>query len=122
MNPFALRVLALAVGTAVSFAVGWHVNGWRKDAEIYAITAEMVKGRSDQAQAALTDLATAAARIRTAADGYTADSAALGAKLDQLRKDFKNAKPLPADCRPDTFRMRHLSAAIDAANEAATGQ
>lgn len=116
--------IAAAVGIAgvIGFGAGWQVNGWRKNVEIADIKAERSKDRADQAQAALNDLATAAANIRTAADGYTSDVANLGAKLDALRKDFKNAKPLPVDCRPDDFRVRHLGTAVDVANKAATGQ
>lgn len=113
---------AVAISCVIGFGTGWKVNGWRKGAEVATAKAERYKDRADQAQAALDDLTTAAAKIRTAADGYTSDVATLSTKLDALRKDFKNAKPLPVDCRPDDFRVRHMGAAVDAANKAATGQ
>ncbi len=126
MNPLSINRLGLLAGAAlaaaIGFGAGWEVNGWRKDAGAGAIQVAHEKDRADRAQAALNDLASAARSVRAAADGYTADSAALGVKLEQLRKGFKNAKPLPAGCRPDDFRVRHLGAAVDAANKAAAGQ
>jgi hypothetical protein len=121
MNPKAL-LASVGASIALGFGAGWLVNGWRLNGEIQTIKTDREKDRADQAQAALADLAVAAHNIRTAADGYTIDVATLGAKLDAIRKDFKNAKPLPADCRPDDFRVRHLESAIDAANQTAAGQ
>lgn len=121
IKPVAL-VAALAVAASTGGATGWITNGWRLGKQIADLKRDQEKTRADQATQALADLAVAAHNIRTAADGYTADVSSLGTKLDALRKDFKNAKPLPADCRPDDFRVRHLGAAVDAANQAAAGQ
>jgi hypothetical protein len=118
MRPLAIIGAALVV-LAIGGAAGWVVQGWRKDAEIAAIRKKQADQRADQAEAALADLTAAAGRIRAAADQYAAIQSGLGLKLDQLRKDFQNAKTLPVDCRPDDFRVRHLEAAIDAANAAA---
>jgi hypothetical protein len=121
MKPLAIGaaiILALAIGGAG----GWTAQGWRKDAAVAASRQEQTQAIADQAQAALGDLATAADRVRKAADQYASIQTTFGAKLDQLRKDFRDVQknaPLPADCKPDLARVRHLEAAIEAANAAA---
>jgi hypothetical protein len=126
VNPLSLNPVAVIAGAAACLAIGsgagWTANGWLLNADIADLKTERATDRADQAQAALADLTVAAHNIRVAADGYTTDVATLGVKLDALRKDFKNAKPLPDNCRPDDFRVRHLGAAVDAANKAAAGQ
>lgn len=127
MNPLSINPLALLGGAlaavAIGFGSGWAANGWRLGAEISAIKAERATDRADQAQAALTDLAEASKKINDAAGGAQADISSLGVKLDQIQKDFKNAKPtpLPPGCRPDAVRVRSLAAAVDATNAAIAG-
>jgi hypothetical protein len=110
-------VLALAV-----FSAGWMTNGWRKDAEVERIKAEAVRADLSDAKAALSALKTAGETIRAKADEFSVAQTKLGAKLDAIQKDMKNAKPLPADCRPDDFRMRKLSDAVEAAKQAAAAR
>lgn len=123
MNPLAIRALIVLAGAAIAFGSGWAANGWRLGRQIADLKTERAETRANQAQAALDDLTVASKRIRAAADTHTADFRMLTGKLDALRKDWKNEKlaPLPIDCRPDTFRVRHLDAAIDAVNEATAG-
>jgi hypothetical protein len=127
MSPLTLNPLALLVGgalaVAIGFGSGWTANGWRLDAEISSIKADRASDRADQAQAALTDLAEAAKKIKDAADGAGIEFFAVNTQLADIKKDLKNAnaKPLPPDCRPDTVRVRSLAAAVDATNKAAAG-
>ncbi|MBB2918350.1 hypothetical protein [Cupriavidus alkaliphilus] len=104
------------------FAAGWMTNGWRKDAEIARQSAARAQADLVSANKALGDLREAGARIRHSADDYLTVKTDLGAKLDAIRKDLKNAKPLPVDCRPDDFRMRQLASAVDAAKQAAASR
>lgn len=60
----------------------------------------------------LGNLEAAGARIRQSADEYLVIKSDLGAKLDAIQKDLKNAKPLPVGSRPDDFRVRKLSDAV----------
>ncbi|MDR3381720.1 hypothetical protein [Cupriavidus basilensis] len=115
----ALAMVALAAGI---FAAGWSVNGWRKDAELAELTAARAQADVETANQALADLRTAGAGIRARADEYRAIQSTLGSRLDALQKELKNAKPLPVDCRPDDFRVRKLSDAVDAAKQAAAAR
>lgn len=87
--------------------------------------AQIEKAHSDEnaqrAEVALSDFQADAKVIHEAALSYATTQSTLGAKMDLIRKDFKNAqaqKPLPVDCRPDAVRVRNLQNAIDAANQA----
>ncbi|WP_244785364.1 hypothetical protein [Cupriavidus pauculus] len=123
--PFALpwRAIAAAALAAATFAAGWTANGWRKDAEIDRMKTASAQADLATANAALADLRQAGETIRTKADEFNASQAALTAKVDQAVKEFRNAKkPLPVDCRPDDFRVRKLSDAVDAAKQAAAAR
>lgn len=112
-------VLAGMLSTA-SFSAGWVAQGWRKDAEIDRMKSANVQADLAGANKAIEDLVKASARIRTKADEFNATQTELGAKVDAAVKEFRNAKkPLPLDCRPDDFRVRKLSDAVDAAKAAA---
>jgi hypothetical protein len=127
VNPFSINPLALIVGATVAIGIGfgggWTVNGWRLQGDIEHIKTERATDSVRQSQAALDDLVTAAGKIKAAADGANVDLSHLDSKLDQIRKDYKNAKPapLPVDCRPDAPRVRKLTAAADAVDEAIAG-
>jgi len=128
MNPLTINPLALLAGGALAlvlgFGGGWKVNGWRLDANLEHVQAEQQKSRADQADAAIADLVAATGKIKAAAEGAHVDLAGLTKKLDVIRKDFRDAKPapLPVDCRPDAVRVRELTAAADAVDEAIAGQ
>lgn len=80
--------------------------------------------RADDSEASLRKLNAYIAGMHEAGQEYQSDRTALNAKLDQLNRDFNDAiknHPLPADCKPDDERMRALTAAVAAANAAATG-
>lgn len=115
----AVAVVALAGAT---FGAGWTVNGWRKDAELAELTAARAQADLATVNQALGELRTAGADIRARADEYRGITTQLGAAASAIRKELRNAKPLPADCRPDDFRVRKLSDAVDAAKRAATAR
>lgn len=114
-------VAALALGACL-FAAGWTANGWRKDAEIAELTVARAQADLASANQALGDLRTASTTIREKADEFAGIQTTLGAKLDAIRKDLKNAPKLPTDCRPDAGRVRLMSDAVDAAKQAAAAR
>lgn len=118
---------ARAAGAAVlilvlGFAGGWLVNGWRLGADLAELRAEHAEQIATQATATVTTMQADAAAIHTAAGQVVAIQNTLGSKMDALRKEIKNAKALPDGCAPTDDRVRHLDAAIDAANAAAAGR
>ncbi|EON17020.1 hypothetical protein C265_23800 [Cupriavidus sp. GA3-3] len=75
------------------------------------------------ANKAIEDIGKASDAIRAKADEFNVTQTTLGAKVDAAVKEFRNAKqPLPTDCRPDDFRVRKLSDAVDAAKQAAAAR
>lgn len=120
MSLFTL-LIAGAAAVLFGFGSGWTANGWRLNAEIARITAQHADEKTRSTSAALDDFKKTADSIASAADRYANAQANLGDKLDRIRKDLKNAKPLPVDCKPDDVRVRNLADAIRAANEAAAG-
>jgi len=114
---FLAGAVIIALGLAGSGAAGWFFNGWRKDAVIAELQRAHAQERADQARAALTMLQADAAAIHKAATEFGAIQSTLAPKMTALTKELRNAKPLPADCRPDVVRVRNLDAAIDAANQ-----
>lgn len=121
----ALKAAAIVALTGALFGAGWHVNGWRLNAQIEQIKAARASDRATQADGALADLTTAIGKINAAATGYATSARTLDASLDTLTKELRNERtknPLPADCKPTAERMRSLAAAVDAANKAAARQ
>ncbi|GJG96465.1 hypothetical protein [Cupriavidus pauculus] len=117
------RALGAALLALAIFAAGWVANGWRKDAEIDRMKTASAQADLAGANKALDDLGKASATIQTKANEFNASQAALTAKVDQAVMEFRNAKkPLPVDCRPDDFRVRKLSDAVDAAKQAASAR
>ncbi|AZG14920.1 hypothetical protein [Cupriavidus pauculus] len=116
-------MVAVVALVAAIFAAGWVTNGWRKDAEIDRMKAAGAQADLAGANKAIEDLGVATRTIRSKADEFNASQATLAAKVDQAVKEFRNAKkPLPVDCRPDDFRVRKLSDAVDAAKQAAAAR
>lgn len=116
------RAIGAALLAAGIFAAGWVANGWRKDAEIDRMKTVSAQADLASVNQALGDLRTASATIREKADEFAGIQTTLGAKLDAIRKDLKNAPKLPADCRPDAGRVRLMSDAVDAAKQAAAAR
>jgi hypothetical protein len=111
-----------AIAAAVTFGAGWAVNSWRLGAELADLRAKHAQEQATQATAAVSTLRDDAAAIHQAAAEYAGIQSILAPKITALTKELRNAKPLPADCRPDAVRVRNLDAAIDAANQAAAAR
>lgn len=97
------------------------VTYWKFDGELQKLKAEQAEYKLDLANQAIKDLAEASKRIHDQAVAGQTDIGALRASLQKLKKEFKDAKPLPVDCAPDTVRVRRLEASIDAVNKAIAG-
>jgi len=121
MIPLQYRALAAGLGLllamALAGAAGWFTNGWRHSAEIAELRRLHAEFRATLSEDALTTLQADAAEVRRAASEFAAIQSTLAPKMTALTKELRNAKPLPADCRPDAVRVRNLDAAIDAANK-----
>jgi len=121
MIPAQYRALAAVgaalVGLLLAGAAGWIANGWRHDAEIAELRRAQTEYRATLTEAALADVQADAAVIRQAATEFAGIQSTLAPKMAALTKELRNAKPLPAGCRPDADRVRNLDAAIDAANQ-----
>lgn len=111
-------VIVLTVTAASMWATSIYYNG-----KIAAIELHDAQQDASNAKADLQQFQITAANINAASQGYIAVSGALNNKLANISKEFRNAKlnaPLPADCVPDADRLRVLSLAVTAANEAAS--
>lgn len=114
-----------AVAVAAALFAGWAVWQWQANAyerQIAQISEKQARADLEGARMALTDLQTATTTINLKATELRGIQVTLGGQLDAIRKDLKNAKPLPADCLPDDHRMRKLSDAVAAAKQAATSR
>ena len=121
MIPAPYRALAsgilLLVGLLLAGAAGWVANGWRHGAELADLRRAHAEYRAGLSEQALADVQADAATIRAAATEFATIRSTLAPRMTALTKELRNAKPLPADCRPDPVRVRNLDAAIDAANQ-----
>ncbi|QYY30221.1 hypothetical protein K2O51_22885 [Cupriavidus pinatubonensis] len=116
-------MIGVAALAAAIFAVGWTANGWRKEAEIERVKTASTQDDLVSANKAIENIGMAIDTIRARADEFNVTQTALSAKVDAAVKEFRNAKkPLPLDCRPDDFRMRKLSDAVEAAKQAAAAR
>lgn len=128
MNPLTLNPLPLLAGAVVALGIGfgggWMVNGWRLESNVTAAKLQTAEQRAESANKALDQITTRMDNMNTATTTAQLDVSTLAAKVDQIRKDQKNAqdqKPLPVDCIPDSGRLRSLRDAVGAANAAITG-
>lgn len=108
------------LGAALSGSGVWYLQGLRSDAAIERLKAEYAGEKATAASTALLDLEGSIKRIADSALASADDITALNTRLTAIRKELKNVKPLPVDCKPDTDRVRHLESAIDATNQTAT--
>ncbi|MDN4040205.1 hypothetical protein [Massilia sp. YIM B02443] len=121
MIPAEFRAAAGAIAivglVAIAAAGGWIASAWKHDAEIAELRRAHTEYRATLTEAALADVQADAATIRQAATEFADIQSTLAPKMTALTKELRNAKPLPAGCRPDADRVRNLDAAIDAANQ-----
>lgn len=113
----AVAVIAILTLAALAAAGGWIASAWRHDTEMADLKRAHAESRATLSEAALADVQADAATIRQAATEFATIQSTLAPKMTALTKELRNAKPLPADCRPDAVRVRNLDAAIDAANQ-----
>lgn len=128
MNPLTLNPAPLlagaAVAVAIGFGTGWAINGWRLESKVAAVQKDSAESRAASANAALDQLAGRMDAMNTQATAAQLDVSTLAMKMDQIRKDQKNAQaqtPLPVDCKPDAGRVDRLRSAVAAANAAIAG-
>ncbi len=111
-NPWVLLGITVA-----AFGAGVGVTASIKNGQLARLELRQTNERIAQRDAAIADMAAASAAIKTAAENYQTDKTDLGAKIDAVRKEMRNAKPLPAGCVLDVERLRNIDAAINAVNE-----
>lgn len=109
--------ILVLVGLLLAGAAGWVANGWRHGAELADLQRAHAEFRATLSENALAAVQADAAMIRQAATEFATIQSTLAPRMTALTKELRNAKPLPADCRPDPVRVRNLDAAIDAANK-----
>ena len=110
-----LKPYLLLISFVAGIAVGWKVTSWHAEKE----KAETELANSRQI---ISDMEVAAGKIVSAANDHLADIGPLRTSISALKKELKDAIPLPADCRPDDVRMRGLRDAVRAANDTGSGQ
>ncbi|TMS58542.1 hypothetical protein MW7_007405 [Imbroritus primus] len=111
-----------AVAIAAGLFAGWAAWQWQANAyerQIARINEKQARADLSAAQQEISGLRQDTANINQKATELLGIQSTLGGQIAAIRKDMKNAKPLPADCRPDDFRVRKLSDAVAAAKQAA---
>ena len=108
-----------AIGCLIAgFVAGCIVTDWRLSASTAEEKAEVVQANADH-------FADVSKQINESAKDYIGKSGELEKQIAELKKELAHAKknhPVPADCRPDSGRLRVLQSAVDAANRTAAGQ
>lgn len=113
---------AAVIAAALATSATYFVTSRTYETTIAKMERDQAKAQAVSVTASLDKLQSYIASIHQAGIDYGAKQAALFAKLDSLKGEFRNAikpNPLPADCRPDDVRVRELYTAIEAANAAA---
>lgn len=116
------RFIFIAV---LAFLAAWVIQGWRLGGEIARLQNEGLQLHVARQQTMINQAQTAMDNISAAATRLTGISDTLDTQFHNIKEDFKNAihaTPLPVDCKPDAGRLRSLTAAVNAANAAFSGQ
>ncbi|WP_040720632.1 DUF4094 domain-containing protein [Oxalobacter paraformigenes] len=106
-----LAVVCLIAG----FLAGCIVTNWRLSASYQQEKTEVVQTNANH-------FADANKQINESAKDYIGKSGELEKQIAELKKELAHAKknhPVPADCRPDSGRLRVLKNAVRAANATA---
>jgi len=114
--------ISMGVLCIFCFIGGWTINGWRLNSALMSCEASAAKKDAGIANAAVANIDANLGAIKASVGDYQQTSAALSVQLTDIKKGMKNATILPADCRPDSVRVRILNDAIRAANDTAIGQ
>ncbi len=115
-------VAALGVTTLVAAGGGFYAgHHWAGD-DLQALRAQVAQQHADTATASLKRLQDFIDQMQVASVQYGETRDQLFARMDALKKEFRNAvkaAPLPPGCFPDAGRVRALSEAVTATNSAA---
>jgi hypothetical protein len=112
---------AFIAGSILAGGTAWKAQEWRYGKQIADASAEIAKAELDEAKAHLQSVSERAERVGVAADLFVKHQTLLSRDFAALRREFKNAPPLPTDCRPDSVRVRRFEATINAANRSISG-
>ncbi len=113
-----------AIAAILATGATYYVVSDHYKVEITDLNRQIEKKRADDAEASLKKLNGFIATMHFASEDYSKTSDQLSGKLDLIVQAFRNATratPLPPDCKPDVVRQRSLSAAVAAADAAASG-
>lgn len=114
-------VAALGVATLVAAGGGFYAgHHWAGD-DLQQLRAQVAQQDADTADASLKKLQGFIDQMQVASQEYGQSRDQMFARLDLLRKEFRNAvkaAPLPPGCFPDAARVRALSEAVDTTNAA----
>ena len=113
---FWIKVAGIALIVATLFGTGYKVRGWQDAGTIADLKLAKANQIAVDSQASLADMVAAGKQIKAAADAYTSMQDKLTPKIDQIRKDFKNAPKLPSDCTIDVVRSNAVANAISTGN------
>ena len=116
-----LRVVGVLLVFVGFTGAGWVVRGWQAQGEIAKLENKLTQKDLEQSNEALDQVLLATKTMREQAALSKSDISSVRKELRELRKDFKDAKPLPVDCKPDTVRLRQFESTIETANKAITG-
>lgn len=117
-----LFAAGLMLGSGIAGLAAWHWQAASYERKLSALGEQQARGELQVARVALEQLHSASSVIHQKAVEYAGIQSTLGLQLEAIRKDLKNANPLPADCRPDDFRVRKLADAVGAAQQAAAAR
>ncbi|MBV7482537.1 hypothetical protein [Bordetella sp. BOR01] len=125
-----LRKLAGWRGYAVAGAAGALVMGvvvgvaqeWRLGVKIADCQRDQAQAQASAATVSLSQLTADLQGVAAAARRASETAEQLPAQIGIISKALKDAKPLPAGCRPDADRVRNLTDAVHTAKRAAAGQ
>lgn len=109
------KLLIAVVCTIVGFLWGWLFNGWRLAADSTTEKLSAVQANADH-------FADASRKVNETAIEHVRNTDELNKQIAELKKELAHAKknhPVPANCRPDSDRLRVLKDAVTAANTAA---
>lgn len=116
-------VAALGVTTLVAAGGGFYAgHHWAGD-DLQALRAQVAQQHADTATASLKKLQDFIDQMQVASVQYGETRDQLFARMDALKKEFRNAVkavPLPPGCFPDAGRVRALTEAVDTTNAAIT--
>lgn len=113
---FWIKLSGIALIVAILFGAGYKVRGWQDTGTIADLKLAIANQTAVDAHATILDMAKASAQIKAAADSYSSMQDKLTPKIDQIRKDLKNAAPLPIGCAPDIVRANAVANAISSGN------